>query len=438
MTSLRHDSDAAFVVGYELIGTAVAAFARLLLEECARLGVERLAFVSRDGHLLQQATRILAAERSEWQRIKLDYVYLSRRSTSLCGVRDLSADTIAAVLAILASGTALARIGDYFGFPHHDLLEIGAQVGIAGNAGSLDQNQLEQLVANDAFRCMTAALAFEQSNLVLRYLNGKDLLRPNAALVDAGWRGTIQAAVNRLLLARGHGPLDGYYIGLWNPPSVADSSRRMGLLSDSSRAGSLREQAAWYNAFLLEIACQSFEGGVVGYREHDANVVPVLEDSPVLRRLEQRNAALQRRLQAGALNRVRESAAALAREGDLARLRREVQSLLLRQAFFPSAGARAVGASLVHTEGHAITWCATLLPATPLHPLLEPRRWLAGLANAPWFSAYFMATGGLPLAFAFYIFEAVIRRLPPAWRKGLKTTVVRSSSVPNTTYGSTT
>lgn len=437
MTPSRPGSDPACVVGYELIGTAIAAFARLLLEECARLGVERLAFVSRDGHLLRQATRILAAERPEWQRIELDYVYLSRRSTSLCGVSNLSADIIASVLAILASGPALARIGDYFGFPRHDLLEIGAQVGITADAGSLDQRQLERLVASGAFRRTTETLASQQSNLVLRYLNGKGLLRPNAALVDAGWRGSIQAAVNRLLLARGHTPLDGYYIGLWNPPAAADSGRRLGLLSDSSRAGSLREQAAWYNAFLLEIACQSFEGGVVGYREHDADVVPVLEDSFVLRRLERGNAALQRRLQAGALARVRESAATLARDGDLARLRHEVQSLLLRQAFFPSADARAVGASLVHTEGHAVTWGAPLLPATPVHPLLAPRRWLADLANAPWFSAYFMTTGGRPLALAFYLFETVIRRLPPTWRQSLKTAVVRSPSVSGTTRGGT-
>lgn len=437
MTPARSGADAAYAVGYELIGPTIAAFARLLLEEGRTLGVERLAFVSRDGYLLRQATEILAAERPEWRRIELDYVYLSRRSTSLCAVDCLSADKLAAVLAIAAAGPALARIGDYFGFPLDDLLSIGAGIGMAPDTQHMDLRQLEHLAAHGDFRRMTSDLAAERSALVLRYLEGAHLLKARAALVDSGWRGSIQAAVNRLLVAGSHAPLDGYYIGLWNPPAAADSGRRLGLLSDSRRGGSLREQAAWYNAYLMEIACQSKEAGVIGYRKHNSEIEPVLEDAATLRQMEMRNVELQERLQAGALARVRESASALASESDLTRLRRQTQSLLLRQAFFPGVDARTVGAQLVHTEGHARTWGARLLPTPTVHPLLAPRRWLNGLAGAPWFSAYFMASGGRPLALAFYAFEAVNRRLPPSWRQRLKTAVVRQSSGLTTTRNDT-
>lgn len=432
MTAIRSRADAAHAVGHDLIGPVIAAFARLLLEESVKCGVGRLAFVSRDGWLLREATKIIAAERHEWGRIGLDYVYLSRRSTSLCSVEELSADTLGAVLAIVASGPALARIGDYFGFPLVELRAIGARIGIAAEAPSLDPGQLERLAASNDFRRMTARLSVDRSALVLCYLDQMQLLTTRTALVDSGWRGSIQAAVNRLLVANGHAPLDGYYIGLWNPPAADDSGRRLGLLSDSRRAGSLREQAAWYNAYLIEIACQSMEAGVVGYQECNTGVAPVLEDAPVLRQTEMRNVELQVCLQAGALARVREAAPALANEIDLERLRQQTQSRLLRLAFFPGVDARAVGAHLLHTEGHAVTWGANLLPDPTVHPFRAPRRWLRGLAGAPWFSAYFMASGGHLLAAAFYTFEAVNRWLPAGWRQRLKAAAVGTSSGPAT------
>jgi hypothetical protein len=69
-----------FRLGHDIFGPILVAFARLVLAQAEADGVDRLAFVARDGHLLLDVTRILIADIPPDERPELSYVHLSRRA----------------------------------------------------------------------------------------------------------------------------------------------------------------------------------------------------------------------------------------------------------------------------------------------------------------------------------------------------------------------
>ena len=120
--------------------------------------------------------------------------------------------------------------------------------------------------------------------MLLRYLKQERLLeRTDWALVDLGWRGTLQKALGVTLANSGTGPPRGFYFGIITNPflGIVNASLEAScgpmeayLFDERSRRG--MDTGGPEAAHMVEVFCTGTEGAVVGYDERAEQVVPVL------------------------------------------------------------------------------------------------------------------------------------------------------------------
>lgn len=405
----RECTDPAFRLGFSCFGPVLGTFCHLLIVEARRRGIDRLAFISRDGELLRDATaRLLSATRRPGSP-ELQYVYFSRRSTALPAARSIGQEELRVALGIRAGGPMLDRLLGYFGIPAEALpsdILAGLQTTNVGNA-----------LANPRFLRVVEQQVRLQSLLLGDYLRQQELFNSESvALVDVGWRATIQFALNRAF-ARDPGfrALTGFYLGLWDEfgPPQNRGGPAIGLLGDRARGSNILESAPWHMAMVLEALCRASHGTVVGYRrDPDGTVSPVLAGQSGAREAERSSETLASRVRAGMLAYVDAYAKALPADPTIyPRLRRRTQRHLLRIAFFPREWEMEILSSLVHTESHAPEWHRTLIDRERARPWTAPRKWLAGLSS-PWRGGYVAATGGRLSSLAYFCVESVLAVSP--------------------------
>jgi hypothetical protein len=415
--------DAAYRLGQATLAPVFAAFAELLLAESRRRGFDRLAFLARDGYFLKIVTECIAASSTSPQLI---YAHLTRRSTSLAAAGRLQtreiADTASVRAGVTTWGSALAS----YGIEGDEAAELLTATDTAASAPLPCTAQIAQVVDRDCWRTRIESLARQRRELLVGYLHQIGLANGNgAALVDIGWRATIQHNLARVAATvDGVSCPAGIYLGLWTegtatPPLGLDCT---GLLADQRRHRRLDEAAAWHAAFLLEAICRADEGTTIGYCHADGTVNPVLAGPSSARSAESGSQAVVARIRAGALDGVREWPHAAVT--DARQLRQNAQRQLLRIAFFPHPSEIAVASHLVHTESQAPDWSTPLIASDRPNPLLAPRRWLAGLAS-PWRTGYVRASAGIAGAALFASGEALLVATPPALRATLQRTARR-------------
>lgn len=406
--------DAAFVLGYSTLGPVLAAFAQLLLAQARACGWDRLAFVSRDGDLLREAVSRFVQAGPTGRPPQLSYVHFSRRATALPAARRVDAAALRAQQRIRAPGSLMDRVLDYHGIAKATLpADLAARLQGANAGAALGDARLMAWVDREAK---------EQTELLAAYLQQQGLAAATGlALVDVGWRGTIQAALNRTFAGDpSFRPLPAAYLGLWggadDPPTAGAMS--IGLLGDWRRGRHLLEAAPWHLALVLESVCRARHGTVLGYRRAaDGGVQPVHAEQGPARRREQEQEAVTCRIREGILAAIDVCARLpMAAPRLQPGLRRQAQWRLLRLAFFPRRSELQVLATLVHTESHVSDWSPALVSPDRPSPWRTPRRWLAGLAS-PWRGGYVAATGGWGLSLVYFGIEAVLAACRPCSRR---------------------
>lgn len=409
---LQRLADPGFHLGYQSLGPIFAAFSHLLLAEARHRGFSRLAFIARDGEFLREATSRLAARARCLDVPNLEYVYFSRRSTALPYLRKLDAKALRQVRSIRADGPLLERLLAYFCL-HVDMLpeELSRKV-------HEDSHDVDAFLADARLNRIVDTDRVFQESMLEAYLRQENLFNTGetTALVDVGWRATIQTALNHTFDGHpGFKPIPGFYIGLWSeseslPSSVAPV---WGLLGDIRRGQNLLESACWQLAFVFEAVCRASHGTVIGYeRGVEDRIHPILAGESMAREAE----------------RAHEGSVAQIREGILAYIdvwgesigpflavpvgfRRRIQWRAFRLAFFPRSWELRVLADLVHTESHTEGWSVPLISKQRPSLLTSPRNWMVGLSS-PWRSGYVAATGGPMLSLAFVLVEGFLTRFP--------------------------
>lgn len=420
----------AYRLGRKTLAPIFAAFAALLLAESRRRRHEHLVFLARDGQFLLTVTERLATLSGRSPPCTYTYVHLTRRSTALVAAGRLGADELAASTRVRAGGGTWASALSAYGIESDDAAHLLALIRAAGDERLPAHAEIARRISQTAWRNTVGDLARQRRDKLLAYLQQTGLTDGSrTALVDIGWRATIQQHLARI--TNGRGP-PGLYLGLWEEGArvpVANGLDGIGLLTDYRRGRTLREASAWYAAFLLEAICRADEGTTVDYRQTEGRVEPVLAGASRARSAERQTQEVVTRIRRGILDGLTEWQPA---GGDEQALRRRAQYRLLRLAFFPDASAIAVARHLVHTEGHTPDWSAVLVSTDPPNPLRAPRRWLAGLAS-PWRAGYVRASAGLPGAILFALAEASLIALPPSTRIRLQSLALRVARLPPAT-----
>lgn len=394
--------NARYALGHDVLGPVFAAFARLLLEQAKRDGVTRLAFIARDGHLLREVTAALDVPDTP----ALDYVHFSRISTSLAG--DML--SIEEVASIRAGALTITDLLAYYALDaaSFDLAKHGSHRG-----SSIDECRL--FLNDPSFLQQVRDARESQRRLLGDYLQQQRLDDPRTALVDLGWRGSIQHALHQAFPETA--ALHCYNLAYWHDLGCRPFPEGVmtGILSDCRRARTVVEGAAYYVSILLEAVCRAPHGTVIGYRRDDDGIVaPVLAGDSLQRQTERAGEEWREPIRRGILDYVAKHAEEY--RDVRGTMRRAAQRRLFRLAFFPTRSELDAVSGLAHTEGHATDWSRPLIDDDRPSPLFSPRRWLGGLTS-PWRSGYVMATGGMPLASLFVVMESLLVAFPALRRR---------------------
>lgn len=411
--------DAARRLGRVTLAPVLAAFATLLLSESRRRGLDRLAFLARDGHFLMTVTDLVAAGASITSP-QLLYVHLTRRSTALAAAGHLQAPELSLAAGVRAGAATWGSALAYYGIDGDAAGELLASIGAKETSLLPHGSQLAGLIEHDHWQSQVRSLARQRRDLLAAYLRQSRLADgSSAAIVDIGWRATIQHNLMRLAATINDAPCPaGLYLGLWadDPGAIPTGLDCTGLITDLRRRRRLDEAGAWYVACLLEAICRADEGTTVGYRCAGNTVVPILAGPGPARSAESRSQEVVAQVRAGVIEGIAERH--FLTSANNLQLRSDAQRRLLRLAFFPDAGEIVVASHLVHTEGHAPDWSSPLVLDDRPNPLLTPRRWLAGLAS-PWRGGYVMATGR-GAAHLHRGLESLLIMAPPGLRQSIR------------------
>jgi len=412
--------DPAYAMGYRTVGPVLVAFTRLLLQRARRDGVERLAFVARDGELLLRVARTLIGEKFE-APLALHYLHLSGQSLA-CASSDLQrlhtdAGAVERVVATLRDirgmDTMLGSFQSLYNAPA-ELISRHAErlAAVKGTEADLRRLLSDAAAAADLadeFRSMT--------DRVRRYLVQEGVLCDRSALVDIGWRASLQKILQAEAPGWGLASPRGYYLGLWNEERAAFPPGANGLITDQRRGSGLREGSAWHAGFLLEAICRANHGMVAGYVEaDDGRIEPTHMETGGTREAERQSAEVQARIQEGVLAYARWFAATYPLTvTDEAAIRRGAQRMLRRLAFFPSPQERKLGRQLIYSEP---TSDGSALPLIA-DPGSGVGGRIAGL-RSPWKGGYIRATAGILGSLLYCAAESTVARLPQGTKPAIR------------------
>lgn len=190
------DDDAAYRLGQATLAPVFAAFAELLLAESRQRGFDRLAFLARDGHFLMTVTERIAA--SSPAPPQLIYAHLTRRSTALAASGHLQTREIAKAAGVWAGVTTWGSALAYYGIEGEEAADLLASSDTSLSAPLPSAAHITRVVARDSW---TGSNRWPGSaaQLLLSYLHQTGLANcSGTALVDIGWRATIQHHLTRV------------------------------------------------------------------------------------------------------------------------------------------------------------------------------------------------------------------------------------------------
>jgi predicted HAD superfamily hydrolase len=266
-------------IGYRRFGPIIFGFVVWIMAKTRELGLEKLAFIARDGWLPFELFRVLKQEIG-LEAIEEEYVYFSRQAGFLTGVKGWDVD----------------RVWPLGGRVKRKINESLASVGLTGETVPhlIERQglQAEEIITDEKYGAARALLvnSFEpilkicsdQREKFGPYFNG--VFEPGAktGLVDIGWHGNIQKYLIESLDPRFRKEqFTGLFLGL-HPPAAAirDRGYKMhGWVVDRGQPSHVHDYLVSGGVELLEFALTSDHGTTLGFKvNEDGSVAPVLED----------------------------------------------------------------------------------------------------------------------------------------------------------------
>lgn len=377
------------------VALALLLFVLELRNHARHNGFAHLAFMAREGQFLKRlfdrAEDVCAGAAGE--RIGTSYLYVSRRSTFMPSLQPLEAERFEVLFRQYVRISALDFLAS-LGFTREQSLDFCLRAGCdpdAEQAHFPSSDAMRALCASARFREGYESRRIQQRAALMAHLEGCGVMRPDTAVVDVGWKGTIQDNLARLL----PGGVTGYYLGLVAPGAMDAGNRKHGMLFDFRRrfSGALFDETR----SLFEVLLAADHGSVREYRVRGAEVEPVLEHNdeehalyetriePIQAQLMVRFERLLGLWATGALT--------------LRELRGQAIRLYRRLAYQPSGHEATLFAALTHYENFGVFRTTRFEPHRPgsvleqISPLATYRYYRRVLIDAYWPSMQFKLAG---------------------------------------------
>lgn len=295
----------AFEHGQTVSGPIFSAFTNWILEKADSLQIDTILFLARDGQLPFK----IAQARNPSQ--KIHYVPASRASWYPCAPLALGPEMI------------FERIRNEYETAEGLCNALGISVDAFRDAGFPTNKKLRNSEIHKACRflfspkgkVLVSEAASERRSLFLGYLENLDGFdrSKRIAIVDIGWKGSLQAVLDHTLREQGYEiPIHGFYLGIRHKQN---SKFYHGF------AYANRMTPHWLEAYpsVVEMLTPAEHGSVTAFVASDVGIKPVYTDNPVVA------PNLARKLHDGAVHFASQSPIP-SRKTALALLKRTIQS----------------------------------------------------------------------------------------------------------------
>jgi FMN phosphatase YigB (HAD superfamily) len=255
-----------------------------VFQRAQELGIRRLYFVSRDGQILLEMARSLAAK---WNLdFELRYLYGSRHSwhvASVSAVTEKELKWIMMFTTFLSVETAFARVCLEPEEAAPVLLEMGlGRRAWQRNLNPRERERLAQVFLDERVSDRILGVARARRPTVLRYFRQEGLLDGvPSAIIDVGWTGrALDSLVSILETERGVHPY-AFYFGLIGQGSESEppKSPREGFYVDVP-GGKPEPILLDHRSTILEMFCAGDHGQVRSYVERPDGIVDPLLREP--------------------------------------------------------------------------------------------------------------------------------------------------------------
>lgn len=276
-------------LGHSLGGILLAGFLRWLEQRVEKHKIDRLYFCARDGWPMQRAWQ--AAGLGQKTGIEDRYLYISRRPLSLAQGYLESKDnwlpkSLLEFLCQSEGRTSIRNALQRAGLHEQPAIEADMRACFSS---------LDEILIDSEGRKKFGLVLLKHANVVraqlekgcgmtIEYLRQEGLFAEDKrlAVVDLGWRGTMQVALQRIMKLQGASvSLCGFYYGL--SPAAAGNRYSAGLMesafmSDFELSGQAPEIQA--NGGLIEEFHAAPHGTVTSYEQHEGKWQPIFAASP--------------------------------------------------------------------------------------------------------------------------------------------------------------
>jgi predicted HAD superfamily hydrolase len=269
-------------VGCNVVAPTLLGFVLWALDTARQRNIERLYFVARDGQILARVADVL---QREWGgSIDVRYLYGSRWAWLFPALTDPSSSScnwIFLETPFVSVRLVCHRVNLEPEDIHDELMQFGFSPQHWDSLlASSDLARLRECFSLPSVKGLIQRLAANCCDKTIGYLEQEELLDGTPfAIVDIGWRGNLQTALETMLQrARGVSPnVVGFYYALWDYGSPTGAENRLCYFSAPDDRGLRRDLGYPYNP-LYEIFTAADHGVTSGY-DQDARgrYVPVLE-----------------------------------------------------------------------------------------------------------------------------------------------------------------
>lgn len=257
-----------------LIAPLYVTFVYHILQDAVRRNIKKIFFLARDGYILYQIAKELAAD---FTNIEIKYLYVSRSSLYLPGLPEITSATLSSL-----KKTA-------FGFTNENTLDVLMNFVTPETIRRIEQitpqNTDNDLFADSNVLNVLKTYYKEQRNLILKYFIQEGLADNShkIAIVDVRGTRSCQQAINSILQQNNYNQVIGYYLEVINDRKNIQKAGSYHALYYGERMLSshyLKYISSELGGILEQYFSLSPHKRTIAYREINGKIQPYFEESP--------------------------------------------------------------------------------------------------------------------------------------------------------------
>lgn len=261
-------------IAYEVLGPMLLGYCAWLNEKVKREGIEKIFFLSREGKVLQEAFNILYPQ----SKIKQTYLFVSRKALVVPLLADANDfDEMIEILKVFLHVPSLKTICALCELEQDKFNEELACIDLDQETKIHELSSKKKAEVYCIIQKMGGYRFKQQKKYVLEYLKENDF-KGNIAIVDIGWTGTMQIALQEYVKGTDT-VLRGYYFGVRNmeKSDYYNCFFRNGYLFEAGRDYDF-DLMLRFTTEIFELLLLNKTGSVCKYSLERNQVVPVLSE----------------------------------------------------------------------------------------------------------------------------------------------------------------